>query len=290
MGDGMDYEYMMKAVEGLADRFGFLSVSYVGTSVMGRGIPMLSIGEGERQYFYVNGHGADEWRTAAVLIRWVEEYCSVLEKKGRIFRFGSEYLFRNRNIAVVPMLNPDGMDYRKNGIPEDHVMRDRLISMNRGSSDFSKWKANGRGVDLRYNYAPVFERHKLWERESGILGGCAECFSGESSESEPEVGYLCNYLRYVKNPRLVVSFHEGTMALYCKAPAGQEPKQWGAEQAFSRMLGVGNRGEEDGLVEASVEELGILGCSVGVGSVESEDLFLLYERLREFLFVAPTMV
>ena len=290
MGDGMDYGQMMQRIEELRERYGFLSVSYMGSSVMGRGIPMLSLGEGERQYIYVGGHGADEWRTAAILIRWIGEYCSIFEKKGRILRFGSEYLFRSRTVSVIPMLNPDGMEYRKNGIAEDHVMRDRLISMNRGSPDFGKWKANGRGVDLRYNYASLFEKHKREERESGILGGCAEQFSGESSESEPEVGYLCNYLRYVMTPRLVVSLHEGTPSLYCKAPLGQEPKSRGAEQAFSRMLGIGSRGEADGLVETVADELGVLGCAVGVGILGSEDPFLLYGGLREFLFVAPTMV
>lgn len=288
---GMDYERMMREIESLANENPMVSVSYIGTSIMGRGIPLISIGEGEKQYLYVNGHSASEWRMAAVLIRWLREYSSILKNKGRIFRFGSEYLFQSRTVCVIPMLNPDGMEYRLNGVASDHVMYERLVAMNHGSMDFNGWKANGRGVDLRYNYSIGFEAHKRWEREQGILGGQAELFAGESSESEPEVGYLCNYLRYISNWRLVVSFHEDTPSLYCASVLGQEPRTQGAEQAFSRMLGIGNRGKEDGFIETCAQMYGFLGCSVGIGEEdEQKELFALYERFREFLFVAPTML
>ncbi len=288
---GMDYDRMMREVEALANEYGEVSVSYIGTSVMGRGIPLISIGEGEKQYLYVNGHRADEWKMAAVLIRWVREYCSLLRARARIFRFGTEYLYKSRTVCVVPMLNPDGMEYRLHGVPREHVLYDRLVSMNGTSPDFSEWKSNGRGVDLRYNYSVGFEAHKVWEREQGIMEGRSEGFAGESSESEPEIGYLCNYLRYLSDLMLVVSFHEDTPSLYCAGALGQEPRTKGAEQVFSRMLGIGNRGCEDGLIETSAQVFGRLGCSVGIGTEGgTKELFALYERVREFLFVAPTMV
>ena len=44
----MDYDNLMQCVQILSNRFRFLSVGYLGQSILGSPIPLLSIGEGDR--------------------------------------------------------------------------------------------------------------------------------------------------------------------------------------------------------------------------------------------------
>lgn len=279
----LDHSRMMEALNLLCQRYSFLSVSYMGESIMGRGIPLVTLGEGERTILYVGAHGGREWLGSILLLRMINECCEVLRSDGRLLSYNLRYLFSSRSLCVVPMLNPDGVEYSLHGVERDHVLYDRLLSMN-GGEDFSQWDANGRGVTLSRNYGAGFFEQKKKEREEGIVGGGPRGFGGEMAESEPEVAQLCNWLRYREDVSLTLSLEAGRLGV-----CGEEKKRG---LALSRELGCPMGFSERGSMTAwCAEALRIPSFTLRYGEEQGErESFFLYARLRRALFLGLTLL
>ncbi len=291
----MDYSVMMQYLNEFCRRYPFIGLTSIGESIMGRSIPLVSLGEGKRSLFYVGAHQGSEWITTILLLRYINEYCEIYSGGGRIYDISVEYLFKNRTVYILPMLNPDGVDYQINGIGEDNPLRDRVIRMNRGSEELSLWQANARGVDLDRNYNCRFTERKERELGEGICDGAPVGYSGNMPESEPEVGGLCNFLRFNEDIELVVSLRtQGEMIYY--APSGKRgSRSSGIASRFSRSTGykVCDK-ERTGICDWYAEELGKPCAAVMCGkagvSLDISDNFKLYTTVREMLFSAPTLI
>lgn len=294
----LTYSRMMEYINILAERYPRLSVGFLGESILGKAIPMLTLGadDAERGVLYVGAHHGMEWITSAVLLRFVNEYCEYLKAGRQMYGIGMEYLSRICSITVIPMLNPDGVDLQIGGIPEDCPMKERLLKMN-GGSDFSGWQANIRGVDLNHNYAAGFEEYKRIEREAGILGGASGKYSGEYPESEPETGALCNYLRFNERVGLVLTLHTQGEEIFCGDGTAEGCARLG--RRISRMTGYRLSSPEGGamyggLTDWYVRDIGkpafTLECGKGKNPLPLTDYFKIYAGLRELLFCAPIML
>ena len=42
----IDYRLLMKTLQGLSEKYPFIGITYMGTSILGRGIPLVTLGEG----------------------------------------------------------------------------------------------------------------------------------------------------------------------------------------------------------------------------------------------------
>ncbi len=295
----MDYCRMMQCLDLFIDRYPFLSVTPIGTSLYGKTIPMLRIGNEKcgRTVLYVGAHHGMEWLTSAVLLRFVQEYCEAYKEKRRLFSINAADLFRSRLICVIPMLNADGVDIQIHGA-DASPMPDRLTAMNGGSSDFTKWQANGRGVDLNHNYDAGFTAYKKIEAEAGIKGGAPTRFSGEYPESEPEVGMLANYLRFDESVRMILTLHTQGEEIFCGGDAcPQKTRQIG--QMLAQMSGYTLASPEGmasygGLTDWAIETLGIpsftVECGKGENPLPVSSFESIYEKICEMLFTAPILI
>lgn len=64
-------------------------------------------------------------------------------------------------ICFVPLVNPDGAMLVKYSLDAaEFSSREFLKRVNNNSTDFSKWKANGRAVDLNVNFDADFKKAK----------------------------------------------------------------------------------------------------------------------------------
>ncbi len=295
----MDHERMMRILNDMVERYSFLSFSYLGESILGRGIPMITLGEGAKAILYVGAHHGMEWMTTWLLLRMIEEYCALYQSGGSLFGYDIRYLFSSRRIYIVPMLNPDGVAYQIHGVAQENPLYDRLLSMNGGSTDFSQWQANARGVDLNHNYNAGFVEYKRLEAEQGILGGAPTRYSGESPESEPEVGFLCNFLRYHEEIRMVISLHTQGEEIYYTGMGNITPQSFRLACSFARMCGYTVREPEGmatygGLTDWCINSLAIpaftVECGKGRNPLPFSDCFHIYTQIRQMLFSAPTMV
>lgn len=294
-----DHSALLARVHRLADTYSFIDISYIGTSVLDRAIPILHVGSGKRRLLYVGAHHGMEWITSAILMRFVNEFCELYSRNKKIYNYSLNYLFATRSIHIIPMLNPDGVDYQINGVSEDNILRERLIGMNGGSNDFKGWQANARGVDLNRNYNCRYAEYKQIEKEIGIYGGAPVRFSGECPESEPEVGALCNYLRFNGNIRAVLTFHSQGEEIYYKSGEKTAPRSRNIAERLARASGYllcepDSLSSYCGLTDWCIDELNLpsftIECGKGKNPLPLSDCFLIYAKLREMLFCAPTLI
>ncbi len=296
----MDYALMMEYIDEFSKRYSFMSVTSLGESIMGRSIPIITLGEGSKSLLYVGAHHGMEWITTVLLLRFINEYCELMKKNSRIYSYTLSYLFSTKTIHIISMLNPDGVDYQINGVKCDNILYERLIGMNEGSEDFSHWQANARGVDLNHNYNAGFTEYKVLERELGISqNGAPTKFSGTMPESEPEVAYLCNYLRFNENIKMVMTLHSQGEEIYYTSGEKMAPRSKTIASALSRMSGYslakpGGTAAYGGLTDWCIEELGrpsfTIECGKGENPLPIKDYFKIYTHIREMLFMAPTFL
>ena len=291
-----DYAALMQGVRILSDRYPFLQFSYLTESVMGKGIPILRLGEGEKELYYIGTHHGAERITGALLLRFLCEFCTLAEGGHAIFGMNLAYILKSRSLFFIPVLNVDGADIAANGAPRDSLLYARLVGMN-GSEDFTHWQANARGVDLNHNYDAGFAEYKRLEPTLGITGGGPTRFSGEAPESEPETGALCNYLRF-NHPTAVLTLHTQGQEIYYTSGDRCPPRAVAAAQRLAKCTGYTLAAPEGaaaygGLTDFCIQKLGIpaftFECGKGKTPLPQSDLPLLYAETREALFTFPSM-
>ena len=200
-----DHAHAEDVLEQICREFDFIDVGSIGKSILGRSIRIITIGKGKKNVLFVGGHHGMEWITSAILYGFILDFCNEYKRQNTIYDICTRILFETRTIYIVPMLNPDGIDYAIHGVDKTNPLCSRVVGMN-GSDDFSCWQANARGVDLNHNYNAGFAEYKHVERDLGILSGAPTKFSGEYAESEPETRALCNFCRS-RMPELALTLH-----------------------------------------------------------------------------------
>lgn len=295
----LDYALMMRYIEVFSKRYSFIGITNLGRSLMGREIPVITLGKGKPSFLYVGAHGGGEWLTSIILLKFINEYCELYKNKSRIYNTTLDYLYTNKTIYVVPMLNPDGVDYRINGVTEENILYDRLLKMNRQSGDFSSWQANGRGVELALNYNCDFKERKKIEAENEIFDGSSSGYGGTSPESEPEVGALCNFLRFNDSIKGVMSLYRGDEEIRYSKGELITKRSLSVARSMSRMSGYALCDSEKSKTVANllgwcISELDIPSFEVSFAEEKNnfnqDLLFKGYAELREILFAFPLML
>ncbi len=293
-----DYASLMSELLTLSRENEALRLSYIGNSIMSRPIPLITIGDksAKKGVLYVATHHALENICTSVLMKFVREYASSYKKRDRVCEINMQALYKMRKIYIIPMLNPDGVEYRLNGIDENNPLKDRILKCSGG--DFSKWSANARGVDLNHNYDARFYEYKKLEGELGITEGATK-YSGESPESEPEVSALCSFIRYNSNELDgVLTLHSQGEEIYYKSQGLCPKKSEFLSKIISKMTGYSLADTEGtasygGLTDWLICELDkpsfTIECGRGENPLPLSEIGKIYLSLRELLFTFPVL-
>ena len=295
----LSYNELIENLTQLSSNHPVVEFSYIGNSILDRPIPLITLGDknAEKSVLYVGTHHACENICTSVLLRFINEYIGAYERFGQICQINMHYLNKMRKIHIVPMLNPDGVEYRLHGLENNNPIKDRVIAYNEGN-DFSKWQSNARGVDLNHNYNAYFEEYKEIERARGITNGKTK-YSGEYPESEPEVSALCSFIRYNQdNLDAVLSLHTQGEEIYYSSRGKIPKKSYHVSKILSRMTKYSLSEPSDtasygGLTDWLINELDIpaftIECGKGENPLPISQLPIIYASLRELLFTFPIL-
>ncbi len=303
MRDGgmINWEYVMDAAGALASEGDMVRVETLTRSVLGREIPLITLGKGEKSVLYVGAHHGMEWITAGVLIDFARDLVSAYLAGRSVFEYRAEHLLTARKIYIVPMLNPDGVAYSQCGVEEHHPLRERLLRMNgEAGEDFSRWQANGRGVDLNHNYDAGFLEYKEKERQAGLLNGAPTRYSGEYPESEPETAALCALIRGRREELGgVLTLHTQGEEIYCSCADRMTAKCTAIGRLLQRYTGYRLASPTGlaafgGLTDWCIAAQGLpaftLECGLGENPLPASQRAVILERLRHALFAFPFWV
>ncbi len=293
----VDHAIVGEFIDEMCRRYDFVERVIVGNSIRGRELYCVKLGRRDAApILYIGAHHGMERLTSALLLRFINEYCESYRADGRMYGMSMRYLFSERCIYILPMLNPDGVEISLHGADRESPLYERLIKMN-GGDDFTHWQANERGVDLNHNYDAGFAEYKLLEHRLGICGGATK-YSGEYAESEPETASLCRLVRTVE-PRLVLALHTQGEEIFYTSGGMCPPPSRRVGRIISELTGY-EMAEPDGtaayggftdwFVAEYARPCFTLECGRGKNPLPKDEFFPIYSRLREMFFRAPVLV
>lgn len=177
-----DYNIMMNDIKRLLAVYPFLQTPSIGNSVLGRELPEITIGNGSKRVHYNGSFHANEWITTPIIMTFLNDYLLSLTNQQPIRGLSTSPLYQQTHLSIVPMVNPDGVNLVLHGPPEKEPWHSQVIKWNKGSLDFSGWKANIRGVDLNDQFPAKWELESARNpKEPGPRD-----YGGEKPLSEPE--------------------------------------------------------------------------------------------------------
>ena len=226
-----DFARMTSDIQTLKNHFPFIEVRTIGRSAEGKAIEEIRLGKGNKKIHMDASFHANEWITTPVLLSFLNTFLLALTNSTSIRGLSMMPLYQSVDLSIVPMVNPDGVDLVLNGPPP--ALRDQLLQMNNGSTDFSGWKANIRGVDLNNQFPANWEIEK--ERKEPKSPAPWD-YPGDAPLTEPESKVMASLAEKNQFDRLL-AFHTQGKEFYW-GYEGLEPSQsrvFAAE--FARVSG-----------------------------------------------------
>jgi len=258
------YAEMQEDLAVLKQIYPFLESGDIGESVLGRKIPAVRIGKGSRQVHYNGSFHANEWITTPLLMKFLEDYARAYTGDGMLRGRNVKELYDRTSLWMVPMVNPDGVELVLQGVNPDNPYYERLLEWNNGSLDFSRWKANIRGVDLNDQFPAHWEEEK--ERR-GALGPGPRDYPGTAPLTEPEAITMADFTRN-NDFRLVIAFHTQGKEIYWNYRGLEPPESLEIARRFAEVSGyrpVELTGSDAGYKDWFIQEYRRPGFTVECG-------------------------
>ena len=207
-------ELLSCCVRGLTARYPFLETESVGESVLGSPLTLLRLGSGEKRVFVNGAHHANEWLTAPLLLRYLEEAAEALAFGRPLHGADAAALFRRVTLELLPLVNPDGVDLVTGLLAPDAAVR--RLAANYPAIPFpAGWKANIRGVDPNLQYPAGWQEARRIKFAQGYTRPGPRDFVGDGPLTEPEPLALYRLTRR-RNYALTLSFHSQGEVIYWK--------------------------------------------------------------------------
>ena len=200
----------------LLQRYPFLNLEVIGTSVLGKPIYSIRLGRGKKHVFYSASIHANEWITSIVLMKFIEDYCNAYVKKTNLYNEYIPDLFNSTSIYIAPMINPDGVNLVTNILPTNSYEYQQALNISNNFPDIpfpNGWKANINGVDLNLQFPAGWEQAKEIKYSQGFNKPSPRDFVGYGPLTEPESLAIYNFtLRH--NFSLILAYHSQGEVIY----------------------------------------------------------------------------
>ncbi|WP_163539678.1 M14 family metallocarboxypeptidase [Gracilibacillus sp. YIM 98692] len=179
----------------------------IGQSVDGRNIYAVKLGTGDKEIFINGSHHAREHMTTNVVMEMLDQYASANARNANYYGYSVREILAEVSIWFVPMVNPDGVTLVQKGHWSANNPRE-VLRLNNGSSDFSSWKANIRGVDLNRQYPADWKNIRYAADNPGPKN-----YKGTLPLTEPEVKAIYDFTNQ-RNFETTVAYHSSGEIIY----------------------------------------------------------------------------
>lgn len=223
----------------LKSMYPFLITGSAGKSVLGKDIPYVRIGRGQKEVFYSASIHANEWITSIVLLEFLYEYCSAFQNNSTIWGFSARRLFETVSIYIMPMVNPDGVDLVTGAIRPNSAEYKQAQKIGSNFPDIpfvDGWKANIRGIDLNLQFPAGWQNAREIKYAQGFTQPAPRDFVGYGPLTEPEALAIYNFtLRH--NFRLILSYHSQGEVIYWQFQNYNPPGAFFIGSQFANVSG-----------------------------------------------------
>ena len=211
-----NYNLMMCNLEVLKKNYSILQTGIIGRSVLKRVIPYVKIGIGKKQILYNCSIHANEWITALLSMRFIENFAKAYVQNRKISGYNARSLHKECSLYIIPMMNPDGVDLVNGAFKESskEYQSIKMISKCYPKIAFpSGWKANFKGVDLNLQFPANWKEARKIKYSEGFNMPAPRDYVGKIPVSQPESIALYNFTNK-KDFRLTISFHSQGKVIY----------------------------------------------------------------------------
>lgn len=224
-------------IQGLVARYPFLRSGSIGTSFLGKPLPLLTVGSGSNQVFYNASHHANEWITSPVLMKFLERCAWAWASGEGIGGTAVGKLFDADTLSIVPMVNPDGVDLVTGELGPESEAYYQALELNAGRPGFPEnWKANLRGVDLNLQYPAGWEKAREIKFAEGYTQPGPRDYVGAAPLTEPESRAVYDYTLQ-QDFALTLSYHTQGEVIFWKYADFDPPRSLEIGQVLSRLSG-----------------------------------------------------
>lgn len=203
---------LMSNIEQMIKKYSFLKTGNIGYSVLGKPIPYIRLGTGNKEVMYAGSFHANEWITSLLLMKFIEEFCIEYENDGNLYEKNVKKIYDETSIYIVPMLNPDGVDLVTGAINKNTGIYNQFkdISLKFKNIPFPNgWKANFNGVDLNLQFPAGWNNARKIKFSQGYTNPAPRDFVGFGPLTEPEALAIYNFTLIHKFSRILAYHSQG---------------------------------------------------------------------------------
>jgi len=226
-------------IDGLIRKYPFLRSEIITTSAFGRPVQTITAGQGERTVLFTAAHHANEWITALVILKFMEELAEAIQTGGTIWGVPAANIDKYVTVHTVPLVNPDGVDLVTGAIPPGTYPYEQAVGLgdNYPRIPFPNgWKANLMGVDLNLQYPAGWLQAREIKFSQGYTRPGPRDFVGRAPLSQRESIALAEYTEQV-DPKVVLAYHTQGKVIYWQFQDYQIPGARELGEEFARVSG-----------------------------------------------------
>lgn len=274
-------------LEGLLVRYPFLHEEPAGTSVMGRNMTVIRMGEGKKRVFYNASFHANEWITTPVLLKFAEDYAEAFARGQQIGGTPASWLYYGYHLTLLPLVNPDGVDLVNGALDEQkYFTQAQKIAAGYPDIPFPEgWKANIEGIDLNLQFPAGWELAKEIKYMQGYQTPAPRDFVGEAPLTAPESRAVYDYT-IANDFALILAYHTQGEVIYWKYQDYEPEDSYRIARYFGEVSGYaveetpgasGNAGYKDWFIQAYNRPGYTIEAGLGTNPLQMDQFAKIYE-------------
>lgn len=286
-----DIDFLLYEFQGI----NHFEVRTIGKSFLGNDIPYLKIGEGNKKIMINASHHANEWITSLIGMSFFEKLLNYRREKETYKSYDVEELLRKSTLFLVPMVNPDGVDFV---LDEKYLFsfEEYIGLLLKNQRRRNRWKANIRGVDLNLNYPANWDKAQKIKRKKGIFSPNYRDYVGPNPLSEVETQHMVSFTKQFQFD-LTISLHSQGEEIYWDDQKGKIKEAYEIGKLFEKISGYQLTKPQvnssyAGYKDWYIQEFSKPGYTIEVGKGEPEVSLPIYQvdeildRIEEIFLIS----